>query len=97
MGSSLTFSKTQVITQVEGNIISDMDGEKVMFSITNGKYYNLGEIGGVIWDMIEKPRSIESIINLLTEQYEVDRAECENQVATFIKMLQSESLVSLEK
>ena len=23
-----------------------MDGEKVMLSIQNGKYYNLGEIGG---------------------------------------------------
>lgn len=32
-----------VIVQVEGNIVSDMDGEKVMLSIKNGKYYNLGE------------------------------------------------------
>jgi len=33
---------------VEGNIVSNMDGEKVMLSIKNGKYYNLGEIGGFI-------------------------------------------------
>lgn len=34
------------IVQSEGNIVSDMDGEKVMLSIKNGKYYNLGKIGG---------------------------------------------------
>ena len=28
-----------------------MDGEKVMLSINNGKYYNLGEIGGDIWEL----------------------------------------------
>ena len=29
-----------------------MGGEKVMLSVKNGKYYNLGEIGGEIWELI---------------------------------------------
>ena len=32
-----------------------MDGEKVMLSIEKGKYYNLGLLGGVIWELIESP------------------------------------------
>ena len=35
---------------MKGNIVSDMGGEKVMLSIENGKYYNLGEMGGEIWE-----------------------------------------------
>ena len=40
--------------QVKGNIVSDMGGEKVMLSVNKGKYYNLGEIGGDIWELIRK-------------------------------------------
>lgn len=97
MGSSnVTLSQNQVITQVEGNIISDMDGEKVMFSITNGKYYNLGEIGGVIWDLLENPNTLESIIDELMKQYDVDHEICEKQVMSFMDMLNEEGLISLD-
>jgi hypothetical protein len=96
MGSRLTLSQNQVVTQVEGNIISDMDGEKVMFSIKNGKYYNLGEIGGVIWDLTENPNTPENIINELMKQYDVNQETCENQVMTFMDMLYEEGLISVE-
>ena len=33
-------SLENMIVQSKGNIVSDMDGEKVMLSINNGKYYN---------------------------------------------------------
>ena len=46
--SNLQLTVDAVIVQSEGFLVSDMDGEKVMLSIDNGKYYNLGEIGGRI-------------------------------------------------
>ncbi|WP_404445255.1 lasso peptide biosynthesis PqqD family chaperone [Sutcliffiella horikoshii] len=95
MGSIVALSQNQVISQVEGNIVSDMDGEKVMFSITNGKYYNLGEIGGVIWDLIENQSTPESIVQELMKQYDVDRELCEDQVMSFMDMLYGEGLISV--
>ena len=47
-----------IIVQGKDNIVSDMDGEKVILSIQNGKYYNLGNIGGAIWDLINAPISV---------------------------------------
>ena len=46
----------QTISQIKGNIVSDMSGEKIMLSIEKGKYYNLGEIGGEIWELIQGER-----------------------------------------
>lgn len=97
MGSIVALSQNQVISQVEGNIVSDMDGEKVMFSIMNGKYYNLGEIGGVIWDLIENQSTPESIVQELMKQYDVDQETCEKQVMTFMDMLHGEGLISVVK
>jgi hypothetical protein len=83
------------IVQKPGNIVSDMDGEKVMLNIDNGNYYNLGEMGGIIWEMIKEPNTVDNLINDLLLEYEVDKTDCENQVILFINKLYSEGLISV--
>ncbi|PPA69225.1 lasso peptide biosynthesis PqqD family chaperone [Jeotgalibacillus proteolyticus] len=84
---------THLLSQKEGNIVSDMDGEKVMLSIENGKYYNLGEVGGDIWDLLEQPVSVQDLVTSLTTQYHVTKEECEEQVLTFLDHLAEEGLL----
>lgn len=88
--------KTHVVRQGEGNIVSDMGGETVMLSIENGKYYNLGEIGGVIWDLLKDPISISNLIDSLLSEYNVEQQECEEQVMDFIKLLNKENLLIIK-
>ncbi|MCQ6275268.1 lasso peptide biosynthesis PqqD family chaperone [Bacillus sp. V3B] len=84
------------VSQREGNIVSDMDGEKVMMSIQNGKYYNLGEIGGVIWDLIKAPITVNQVIMELISQYDVKENECEVEVVSFLEHLSKEGLINIE-
>ena len=83
------------IAQAEGNIVSDMDGEKVMLSIKNGKYYNLGTIGGVIWDHLQKPILVEELISKLQSEYNVEAEQCRADVLPFIEHLYKENLIAL--
>lgn len=78
----------------EGNVVSDMDGEKVMLSVHNGKYYNLGEVGGLIWELLDEPKSIQELVDRLTEEYDVSREECESQVQSFLDLLTKEELIN---
>ncbi|GIN73234.1 hypothetical protein J14TS2_37090 [Bacillus sp. J14TS2] len=87
------WSLDQAVVQVEGNIVSNMGDEKVMLSIHNGKYYNLGEIGGEIWELMKEPVSIKQIITSLLTRYQVETKECEEQVQAFISHLLEEDLV----
>jgi len=84
-----------MVSQVEGNIVSDMDGEKVMLSIQNGKYYNLGETGGVIWEYMQEPIFIHELIQSLVTQYDVKENECGEQVMAFLDHLAEENLVKI--
>ncbi|MEK3796894.1 lasso peptide biosynthesis PqqD family chaperone [Peribacillus sp. FSL H8-0477] len=88
-----TISTNQLISQAEGYIVSDMDGEKVMLSIQSGKYYNLGQVGGDIWDLIKEPVTIEQIVHSLQSIYEVSQTECEDQVLSFLEKLKEEGLI----
>jgi len=86
----------QMVAQIQGNIVSDMNGEKVMLSVKNGKYYNMGVIGGEIWEKIRNPVMISQVVDALLLEYEVSRDECEQQVVSFIEMLAKEGLVEVK-
>lgn len=82
-------------SQSPGNIVSDMDGEKVMLSVSNGKYYNLGELGGEIWELMKEPITIQELVTKLQSQYNVDQSDCQSQVTDFLSQLLEQGLVSI--
>jgi hypothetical protein len=85
----------QKIMQSKGNIVSNMDGKTVMLNIDNGKYYNLGITGGVIWGEIKAPTSVNDVIATLLSDYRVEKEECERQVVSFLEQLLEENLIQL--
>jgi hypothetical protein len=84
------------IAQAPGYIVSDMDGEKVMLCINKGRYYNLGEVGGKIWGIIDNSKPITEIIISLMSEYEIDQTECETQVVSFLNSLLDEGLIEIQ-
>lgn len=95
MFTKQSISLHQLVTQEEGNIVSDMGGEKVMLSIKNGKYYNLGEIGGEIWDLIQQPIKVKELVTKLMAIYDIEQLECEEQVIAFLTGLKDERLIDI--
>jgi hypothetical protein len=85
------------VVQIKGNIVSNMGGEKVMLSVKNGKYYNLGEIGGVIWDLIDEETSIDQLVTKLMSNFNVTQNECEEQVISFLELLSEEGLIEINE
>ncbi|WP_238358057.1 lasso peptide biosynthesis PqqD family chaperone [Cohnella zeiphila] len=83
------------VVRAEGNIVCDMDGEKVMFSVATGKYYSLGSVGGRIWELIGAPIRVGRLVDELTEEFSVERPECERQVRKFLRSLKRESLIEV--
>ncbi|MFD0829859.1 lasso peptide biosynthesis PqqD family chaperone [Neobacillus sp. M.A.Huq-85] len=90
-------SMESIIVQSPGNIISDMAGDTVMMSIENGKYYNLGKIGGDIWKYLEKAISINELILKLTNEFDVESCECQKEVIPFLEQLLNQKLIMIEK
>jgi hypothetical protein len=85
------------VIQGKGNIVSNMGEEKVMFSINNGRYYNLGEIGGDIWDLLKEQIEVNSIVKTLMSTYQVEKKDCEEQVLSFLDHLYEEGLIEIVK
>ena len=74
---------------------TDIDGEKVMMNLDKGQYFMMNEVGSRIWELIEEPKSVNTVISSLLSEYEVDKDVCENTVKDFLYKLNKADLIKV--
>jgi coenzyme PQQ synthesis protein D (PqqD) len=74
----------------------DVADEAVLLSMRDGEYYGLNEVGASIWRLIQQPRTVLALRNALLEEYvDIEPAECERAVISFLSEMISLKLVDL--
>ena len=86
---------SSVVAASSDLISSDLDGEIVMMSVDKGEYYGLDAIGSRIWALLKEPRKVSELCAILTEEFDVEREQCERDVLTFLNEMATDSLVSV--
>jgi hypothetical protein len=81
------------VTRGEGWLTAWVGEEYVMMSAETGTCISLSESGGRIWELIEQPRSVESLCHALRDEYQADPGVVDQDVLTFLDRLKSEGAV----
>ena len=84
---------TTVLSRREGLMAADMNGSAVMMDIMTGKYYNLGQVGGRIWELLEEPMTLSALVTKLTAEYDVSAEQCRADVEPFLNTLLERGLL----
>ena len=84
--------KTKLIRRMDV-MTADMNGSAVTMDIMTGKYYNMGEVGGVIWNMLSTEKTIDELVNALTKEYSVSAAQCKKDITPFLQSLVDKGLL----
>lgn len=87
-------TETTVLARKSQIMTADMDGSTVMMDIATGKYYNLGQTGGRIWELLEEPMSVAALVDRLTGEYDVSRQQCLEQTLPFLRSLAERGLLT---
>lgn len=84
---------TTILSRREGLMTADMNGSAVMMDIMTGKYYNMGQVGGRIWEILEEPMTVAALVKKLTDEYDVSAAQCRTDIAPFLNTLLERGLL----
>lgn len=84
---------TTILSRREGLMTADMNGSAVMMDIMTGKYYNLGQVGGRIWEILEEPMTVAALVKKLTDEYDVSAAQCRTDILPFLDTLLERGLL----
>ena len=78
---------SSIVTRSRSITSAAIGRETAMLNIEKGQYLGLDEIGTCIWEILERPQSVEQVCSLLQERYDVNAETCRQHVITFIEEL----------
>lgn len=90
----LTLDSTIMVAQ---DVVScDLVEEAAILNLKDGVYYGLNPVGARIWNLIQKPVKVSEILELLIEEYDVEKEVCQNDLMELLNQLLDKELVKIE-
>jgi hypothetical protein len=70
-----------------------VDGEALLIHLSSGDYFSLDSVGTRIWQSIDGSRTVQDLVDLVLEEYNVDRDQVVTDVLRLVEQLADEGLV----
>jgi hypothetical protein len=85
-----------VVVATTEQISAYFDDAVVILGIKSGSYYSLDKVGLFIWNLLQEPRKVSEIRDAIFEQYDVDPAQCEQDLYAVLDDLATKQLIDIE-
>ena len=89
-------SGDSTVVAAKDQVSSDLGGEVAILDLKAGVYYGLDAVGARIWSLIQEPRTVNEIRNILLEEYEVQPERCERDLLALLQRLADEGIIEVE-
>ena len=89
-------AESSIVVATEDQISSDLGGESVILNMKTGVYHGLNEVGARVWDLIEKPKAVKEIKQVLLEEYEVEPDVCTDGLFLLLNNLKTAGLIEVK-
>lgn len=66
-----------------------------MLNLTSGIYYGLDAVGARIWNLIQEPRTVNEIRDVLLREYDVETERCERDLLAILQNLAAAGLIEV--
>ena len=90
-----TVTKTVTVVAAQDQVSNDLDGETVILDMKTGHYYGLDDIGTEIWEMVQSPRTVSEIIDVILDNYDVSPEQCEEDVISLLQNMVDEDILEI--
>lgn len=92
----MMFTPTTHIYLLPTQSSSVLGNETVVLNYELGNYYELNEVGGFIWSLLNEKKEITvgEIQEKLLEEFDVEPAVCQAELVSFLENLVQEKLIA---
>jgi coenzyme PQQ synthesis protein D (PqqD) len=73
----------------------DLDGEAAILHLESGVYYGLNPVGAWIWNLIQRPMTVDEIRRAILKRYDVEPDLCERDLHTLLQDLAAADLIEI--
>ena len=73
--------------------LADVEGDGVVLHLGTRRYFSVSESGLILLQALEAPRSVDELVGVLVEQYEVTPEQAEASVRVFLDTCRTADLL----
>ena len=89
-------SDTSTVIAVQDQVSTNLEDEAVILNLKDGVYYGLNDLGARIWNLLQEPRTVRKIRDILLEEYEVEPERCQQDLLQLLGELAAKGLITIE-
>lgn len=90
-----SLSANSTVVLAEDQVSSDLGGEAVILNLKDGRYYGLDAVAARVWKLIETPRRVADVRDILVDEYDVESDRCERDLLALLQRLADERLIEV--
>lgn len=83
------------VVAAKEQVSCDLAGEAVILNLKNGVYYRLNPVGARIWNLVQEPKTVNEIQDVLLKEYEVQADRCGYDLRALLQELAAEGLIEV--
>lgn len=80
------------ISRAPGVVEAQFDQVRVLLN-DDLEYLGLDEVGQRVWELLDRPATLDELVGTLTEEYDVSAEDCARDVEAFVVALERYHLV----
>jgi len=95
LGGRVVLSEKATVVVSRDQISSNLGGEAAILNLKNGVYYGLDPVGARVWALIQQPRTIAELRDILAAEYDVATPQLEADLLELLGNLAGMELVEV--
>ncbi|MDH6060134.1 PqqD family peptide modification chaperone [Chrysosporum bergii ANA360D] len=89
-------SENCIVVAVKEQIFSEVGQEAVILHLNTGIYHGVNEVGTRIWNLIQQPKAVKDIKQILLQEYAVTSEDCDRDLIALLKDFLAVALIEVK-
>jgi hypothetical protein len=85
-----------IVSVTSEQVSCPLDDESAILNLKNSVYYGMNAVGTRVWNLLQQPKSVGEIRDLLVAEYDVDTERCERDLLDLLEKMRVEGLIEVK-
>ena len=91
----MTILRNSLVVAARDQVSCDLAGEVAILDMKSGIYYGLNALGARIWNLVQEPKIVSELCEIILEEYDVEADRCEHDILALLQELTAKGLVEI--
>ena len=74
-------------------VACELEGGAALLDLRSSLYFSLNSVGAVLWEALTTPRSVDELVGVVAESFDVTAEACRADVEAYLRDLHARQLI----